>query len=158
MAAVRHRAGHAPQPLRDPSRRDARDAPLPAGGAGHRAHARHPGPARSAPYAGIVSLRPLDVFRSALPSKMFESMAVGQPLVAALWGEGADVVRDARCGVVTEPGNARELRDAVESLARDPEGAKQMGRNGRAYVDEHFNRDKLAVQLARILREVARPR
>jgi len=109
-------------------------------------------------YAGIVSLRPLDVFRSALPSKMFESMAVGQPLVAALWGEGADVVRDARCGVVTEPGNARELRDAVESLAGDPEGAKQMGRNGRVYVDEHFNRDKLAVQLARILREVARPR
>jgi len=73
-------------------------------------------------------------------------------------GGGPDVVRDARCGVVTEPGNARELRDAVESLARDPEGAKQMGRNGRAYVDEHFNRDKLAVQLARILREVARPR
>jgi glycosyltransferase involved in cell wall biosynthesis len=106
-------------------------------------------------YAGIVSLKPLEVFRSALPSKMFESMAVGQPLVAALWGEGADVVRDAQCGLVTEPGNPRELHDAVETLANDPEGAKRMGRNGREYVDEHFNRDKLAVQLEEVLREVA---
>jgi glycosyltransferase involved in cell wall biosynthesis len=112
----------------------------------------------SSTYAAIVSLRPLGVFRSALPSKMFESMAVGQPLVAALWGEGADVVRDADCGIVTTPGNPEQLRDAVETLARDPKRAEDMGRNGRRYVDEHFNRDKIAVRLRELLREVARGR
>lgn len=109
-------------------------------------------------YAAIISLKPLNVFRSALPSKMFESMAAGQPLVAALWGEGADVVRDARCGVVTTPGDPQQLRDAVETLAGEPERATEMGRNGREYVDEHFNRDKIAVQLGGLLKEVASAR
>jgi glycosyltransferase involved in cell wall biosynthesis len=106
-------------------------------------------------YAAIIPLRRLDVFRSALPSKMFESMAVGQPLVAALWGEGAEIVTRAECGVVTEPGNASQLREAVERLARDPQGAQRMGRNGRRYVEEHFNRDKIAARLGALLREVA---
>lgn len=109
-------------------------------------------------YAGIISLRPLDLFRSALPSKMFESMAVGQPLVAALWGEGADLVTAAGCGLVTEPGNAAQLREAVEALAANPERAKAMGRKGREYVDEHFNRRKIAQRLHDLLAEVARKR
>ena len=106
-------------------------------------------------YAGIISLKPIDLFRSALPSKMFESMAVGQPLVAALWGEGADLVEAAGCGVVTEPGNAEQLRDAVESLARDPERAREMGRRGREYVDEHYNRATIAARLHELLQDVA---
>jgi glycosyltransferase involved in cell wall biosynthesis len=109
-------------------------------------------------YAGIISLRPLDLFRSAFPSKMFESMAVGQPLVAALWGEAAEMVRTAECGVVTEPGDASELRDAVESLAGDPQLAREMGMHGREYVAEHYNRAKIAVRLHELLREVVRSR
>jgi glycosyltransferase involved in cell wall biosynthesis len=108
-------------------------------------------------YAGIVSLKPLDLFRNALPSKMFESMAVGQPLVAALWGEGADLVRTSGCGIVTEPGDAQQLRDAVIELASHPDQAREMGRRGRDYVDEHYNRDKIAIRLRRLLLEVARP-
>ena len=109
-------------------------------------------------YAGIISLKPLDLFRSAFPSKMFESMAVGQPIVAALWGEAADMVRDAGCGVVTEPGNAGQLRDAVESLARDPERAREMGKRGRDYVAEHYNRTTIALRLHALLEEVVRTR
>src|SRR5207249_3082699 len=106
-------------------------------------------------YAGIVSLKPLDLFRHALPSKMFESMAVAQPLVAALWGEGADLVQSADCGVVTEPGDAAQLSQAVIALAADPDRARRLGRNGREYVDEHFNRGKIALRLRGLLREVA---
>ena len=109
-------------------------------------------------YAGIISLRPLDLFRSAFPSKMFESMAVGQPLVAALWGEGAELVEAAGCGLVTEPGNPQQLSDAVEALAADPKHAREMGLKGREYVDEHFNRDKIALRLRQLLREVVASR
>ncbi len=38
-------------------------------------------------YASIIPLRRLDLFKSALPSKMFESMATAKPIVASLWGE-----------------------------------------------------------------------
>jgi glycosyltransferase involved in cell wall biosynthesis len=109
-------------------------------------------------YAAIIPLRPLDLFRNAFPSKMFESMAVGQPLVAALWGEGADLITVAGCGLVTEPGNAPQLRDAVAALAADPARSREMGRKGREYVDEHFNRDRIAIRLRELLREVAASR
>jgi len=105
-------------------------------------------------YASIISLRRLDVFRSALPSKMFESMAVAKPLVAALWGEGAEMVETARCGLVVEPGDPRALRDAVEKLAADPELAKTLGRQGREYVVAHFDRDAIAERLRALLHEV----
>jgi glycosyltransferase involved in cell wall biosynthesis len=107
-------------------------------------------------YASVISLKPLDLFRSALPSKMYESMAVGQPIVASMWGEAADLVRPAGCGLVTQPGDAQALRDAVVALAHDPAGAHGMGARGREYVVEHFNRQKIAERLRALLRETAR--
>jgi colanic acid biosynthesis glycosyl transferase WcaI len=107
-------------------------------------------------FAAIVTLKPLDLFRSALPSKMYESMAVGQPIVASMWGEAADLVRVAGCGLVAQPGDPKALCDAIETLAADPEKAREMGSKGREYVVEHFNRQKVALRLRRLLEETAR--
>jgi glycosyltransferase involved in cell wall biosynthesis len=106
-------------------------------------------------YASLIPLRRLDLFKAALPSKMFESMAVGKPLVAGLWGEGADLVTQARCGLVVEPENPGALRDAVVKLVADPASARAMGDNGRRYVTEHYDRARIATRLREVLREVA---
>jgi glycosyltransferase involved in cell wall biosynthesis len=107
-------------------------------------------------YAAIVPLKRLDLFKDALPSKMFESMAVGQPIVASMWGEAAKLVESAACGIVTEPGDAEALEAAVEKLAADPKQAAAMGRHGREYVVEHFDREKIAMRLRALLQECAR--
>lgn len=109
-------------------------------------------------YAAIIPLKRLDLFKSALPSKMFESMAVGQPIVMAVWGEAATVVETAGCGVVVEPENAQSVHEAVETLAADPALAKLMGVHGREYVTRHFDRKEIAERLADLLEETARPR
>lgn len=109
-------------------------------------------------YAAIIALKPLDLFKSALPTKMFESMAVGRPVVASLWGEAAQVVETAGCGLVAEPGDPRALHQAVTALAADPERARKMGRMGRDYVVEHYDRQNLALRLRDLLAETARPR
>jgi len=108
-------------------------------------------------YAGVISLKPLEVFRAALPSKMFESMAVRQPLVGSIWGEAADLIEEARCGVVVEPGDPAALARAVELLAADPALAREMGERGRAYVVEHFNRRRIASRLRELLNECVSP-
>ena len=109
-------------------------------------------------YAAVIPLKPLAVFKSALPSKMYESMAVGQPIVASMWGQAADLVRAADCGIVSQPGDATALRDAVESLAAHPEAARRMGGRGREYAVEHFNRRRIAVRLRGLLQETASKR
>jgi colanic acid biosynthesis glycosyl transferase WcaI len=108
-------------------------------------------------YASILSLKRLELFKSALPVKMYESMAVGQPVVAAVWGEAADLITRAQCGLVVEPENARSISDAVKTLAADPALAKRMGQHGRDYVIEHFDRKDIADRLAKLLQETAQP-
>ena len=107
-------------------------------------------------YATVIPLRRLDLFKAALPSKLFDSMAAGRPIVAPLWGEAAALVEAAACGLVVEPEDARAVQEAVEKLAADPEGAKRLGEQGRKYVVEHFNRDDIAKRLVTLLEETAR--
>jgi glycosyltransferase involved in cell wall biosynthesis len=102
-------------------------------------------------YAAIIPLRPLDLFQDAVPSKMYESMAVGRPVVASLRGEAARIVSAAECGIVTDPGDPDALEKAVEDLAHDPPLAQAMGRHGRDYVVEHFDREKIARRLRALL-------
>ena len=107
-------------------------------------------------YATIIPLRRLDLFKSALPSKMFEAMAAGRPIVGALWGEAADLIETARCGIVVEPEDPQALSEAVTRLAADPTGAEQLGRNGREYVVANLDRRQIAGTLEQLLNEVAR--
>jgi glycosyltransferase involved in cell wall biosynthesis len=108
-------------------------------------------------YATVIPLRRLDLFKTALPSKLFDSMAASRPIVAPLWGEAAALVEAAACGLVVEPEDARAVQEAVEKLAADPELAQRLGEQGRRYVVEHFNRDDIAKRLIELLEEAARP-
>jgi len=108
-------------------------------------------------YATVIPLRRLDLFKAALPSKLFDSMAAGRPIVAPLWGEAAALVEAAACGLVVEPEDARGVQEAVEKLAADPALAQKLGEQGRRYVVEHFNRDDIAKRLIKLLEETARP-
>lgn len=107
-------------------------------------------------YASIIPLRRLELFKAALPSKMFESMAVGKPLVAALWGEGAELVKTSGSGLVVEPEDAQAMEEAVEALAKDPDLAYTMGERGRDYVVRHHDRKQIAATLQDVLVAAAR--
>ena len=106
-------------------------------------------------YATVIPLRRLDLFKAALPSKLFDSMAAGRPIVAPLWGEAAALVETADCGLVVEPEDAQAVQQAVEKLAADPALAQRLGEQGRRYVVQHFNRDDIAKRLIKLLEETA---
>jgi glycosyltransferase involved in cell wall biosynthesis len=106
-------------------------------------------------YACVIPLRRLDVFKSAVPSKMFESMAAGKPIVAAVWGEAAQLIEAAGCGLVVPPEDAGELRQAVEKLAADPSLARELGERGRRYVTQQFDRQQIAERFIDLLSETS---
>jgi glycosyltransferase involved in cell wall biosynthesis len=107
-------------------------------------------------YANIVPLKKLDLFKAALPSKMFEAMASAKPVVASVWGEAADLVEEARCGIVVPPEDPAALCQAVARLAADPALARELGENGRRYVAEHFDREVIAHRFISLLQETAK--
>jgi glycosyltransferase involved in cell wall biosynthesis len=104
-------------------------------------------------YASLITLKRGDFFRSTLPVKMYESMASAQPIVGAVWGEAAELISSAGCGVLAEPEDAQSVRMAVTQLAADPQRARRMGDLGRDYVIAHYDRKDIAARLEKLLQE-----
>lgn len=107
--------------------------------------------------ACIAILKPIELYKTVYPNKVFDYMAAGKPVVLAIDGVIRSVVEEARAGVFVPPGNPVALAQAVQKLANDPEWGKQMGADGQEYVKLHFNRVKLAEQLARLIEGLSRP-
>jgi hypothetical protein len=104
--------------------------------------------------ACVVCLRPLPIFRKFVPSKIFEVLASGRPLVAALEGEAADIAREA--GALTaRPGDAASIAEALRRLQSDPAAREAIGARGRRYVQEHYDRRTLALDYLTILKTIS---
>jgi len=100
----------------------------------------------------LVTLTDQPIFAMTVPAKVQSYLAVGRPIIACLNGEGARLVREANAGLAVAAEDARGLADAVLRLARmPPEERAQLGKNGRAYFDSHFDSDKLMTQLIDLL-------
>jgi colanic acid biosynthesis glycosyl transferase WcaI len=88
----------------------------------------------------IVHLKSHPVFREVIPSKIFESMAMGIPLVHAVEGESAAIVEQSGSGICIPSGNALTLAQAVINLSADRERCANMGRLGRQFVTSNYSR------------------
>jgi glycosyltransferase involved in cell wall biosynthesis len=105
---------------------------------------------------GIAILRPIPLFATTYPNKVFDYMAAGKPVVLAIEGVIRDVVEGAGAGVAVPPGDPQALAEAVRSLAADPAQARRMGERGRTCVEKRFDRRDLARQLEQVLLEASR--
>ncbi len=107
--------------------------------------------------ASIVVLRDQPVFRTVIPSKIFESMAMQRPIVLGVRGEVEQIISEAGSGVCIGPENATELADAVLELASNHSRCQEFGKAGRNYVQQYFDRRELARCYERLIQDVARP-
>ena len=101
--------------------------------------------------ASLVLLKKDDLFRTVLPSKMFEAMAMACPIVLGVEGEARVLLEEAGAGIAIAPENADELAAAVVRLADNPGLRAQLGKQGASYVREHFDRSKLALRYLSLL-------
>lgn len=97
--------------------------------------------------ATIVPLKRLELFKGALPSKMFEALASELPIILAVEGEAQRLIERSGGGICVEPENAKEVAEAVLKLANHPDFAKQLGKNGRQFVKEYYDREVIVKRL-----------
>jgi glycosyltransferase involved in cell wall biosynthesis len=103
---------------------------------------------------GIAILKPIPLYGTTYPNKVFDYMAAGRPVVLAIDGVIRTVIEEARAGVAVPPGDARALAEAVRSLADAPSAARKMGARGRAAVERDFSREEQARELERLVKEM----
>jgi glycosyltransferase involved in cell wall biosynthesis len=101
----------------------------------------------------LVPLKRLDLFKGALPSKMFEAMAAAVPIIVTIDGEARELVETAQAGIPIDAENPEALANAILDLHRDRNRRKAFGVNGRRYVIEHYDRRKIAREFEHLLIE-----
>lgn len=69
----------------------------------------------------LVHLKGAPLFKTVIPSKIFEAMGMGKPiLLAAPEGEASELVNRAEAGLCISPGDAKGLAEAVKMFADKP--------------------------------------
>ena len=79
--------------------------------------------------------------RFSAPNKLFEALAAGRPLITGNFGEIAEVVHNAQCGIVLPEYSVAEIKTAFRILA-DPERRSRMAHNAAEIGRTSLNWDK----------------
>jgi glycosyltransferase involved in cell wall biosynthesis len=99
----------------------------------------------------LVTLKSSDVFKTVLPSKMFEAMAAKCAIVLGVEGEARATLERAGAGVAVNPGDANALSRAIADLAADPDRRERMALAGRQFVGREFGRRAWAARYVDVL-------
>ena len=102
---------------------------------------------------GLIMLKNSELFKTVIPSKMFEYMAMKKPIITSIpKGEATDIVDKYNCGVNVLPENSEELSKSILFLYKNHSTRDVMGKNGLIAVKNDFNRDVLAHRFLTIIK------
>ena len=102
----------------------------------------------------LIHLKDSPVFAEVIPSKMFEAMAMGLPLLlVAPRGEASRIVETERAGLVAPPADATSFADAVTQLAADEAGRQRYAQNA-LQAASRYSRERQAVDMMKVLESV----
>lgn len=104
----------------------------------------------------LAPLRDVLGLNTFIPSKIFEIMGCGKPIIASLRGESADILTRSGVALVIPPENPAELIKAIKILKNNPEMRQRMGQAGRTFVEKNYDRKVLAKKYLGLLEKVAR--
>lgn len=103
----------------------------------------------------IIPLKKLDLFLGAIPSKIFEALAMKKPILLGVDGEAKDLfIEEGKAGLYFEPENVSELVTQIEKIVSNPTLYEELSENARKYVDLKFNRNNIASGFYQKLRSI----
>ncbi|MEA2062480.1 MAG: glycosyltransferase family 4 protein [Gemmatimonadota bacterium] len=102
----------------------------------------------------LVTLKNDVVFNTFIPSKMFDFMSCGRPIILSVDGEARKIFEQADAGVYVQPENFYDLSDAIIYLYENPELCRRHGRSGHEFATRNFSRKEQASKLERVFESV----
>jgi glycosyltransferase involved in cell wall biosynthesis len=104
--------------------------------------------------ACLVPLRDVPLFETFVPSKLFEVLAAGRPVIGAVRGEARQILERSGGALVVEPERGDQMAHAIARLRDDAALRARLGHSGRAFAQQYYDRDALAGRYLDLLREV----
>ncbi|WP_040496773.1 glycosyltransferase family 4 protein [Fulvivirga imtechensis] len=104
--------------------------------------------------AALVPLKKSDTFKCVIPSKIFESAAMGKPILLGVDGESRAIIEKYEAGLYFEPENEKDFIEKVKELVN--QGDQEKFKNGCFKLASDFNREKLAKEMYSIVSGAAK--
>jgi len=102
----------------------------------------------------LVHLKDAPLFKTVIPSKIFESMAMGLPIIIAVpIGEATNIIEEYMAGISVSPGCPTELSEKFLELAKDKELVRKLS-NQSLNAAQNFDRKKLALEMLKYIKDV----
>jgi len=102
----------------------------------------------------IIHLRKTELFTTVIPSKLFECMGMGIPVLHGVEGESADIVRKESVGIPFEPEGVEQLCTALQLLKSDPAKLAAFGKECLRAAG-NYDRTTLALRMLKVLEDTA---
>jgi len=104
----------------------------------------------------IAILKPIPLYSTVYPNKVFDYMAAARPVICVIDGVIREVIESASAGIFVPLGDPKSLADAILFLSKNREESQTMGLSGRKYVEENYDRSMLAEKMTKIMKEMLR--
>jgi glycosyltransferase involved in cell wall biosynthesis len=105
---------------------------------------------------GLAILHPDPNYIESFPTKLFEYMATGLPVVVSNFPLWKEIINAHKCGICVDPLNPEEIAKAIRYLIEHPKLAKKMGENGRKAVLEKYNWEREGRKLLALYRRIGK--
>ncbi len=99
----------------------------------------------------LIPLKNIELFKTFIPSKMFEIMACGIPIIASLAGEAAHILEESGAALIVKPDDSNEIVNAIEKMLNNKTLYNQMKEKGPIHANKFFSKKKLADKYLDIL-------
>jgi glycosyltransferase involved in cell wall biosynthesis len=106
--------------------------------------------------ACIAILKPIPLYATVYPNKVFDYMAAGKPVLLAIEGVIQDVVEAAGAGLIIPPGDPNALAEGITYMADHENEGIEMGIKGREYIKKHFDRPIQAEKFAQLMCDLSK--
>lgn len=95
---------------------------------------------------GTAILPKIDIFKTVYPSKVFDYLSAGKPVVIGVDGVSRELVEAKNCGIYANPENPNEFREAILKILENNNLRTSMGENGRSLMEKEFSRQYLSLK------------
>lgn len=103
----------------------------------------------------LVTLNDHPLFKTVIPSKIFECIATGTPIILSTpEGEAKKIVEENAVGLWCEPENVKEMREKILTLYHNIELRTTLSKNGRR-ISNSFERKKFANDMLSVIKKLS---
>jgi glycosyltransferase involved in cell wall biosynthesis len=104
----------------------------------------------------FMNLMPDKVFKLTIPSKVFEYMLAGRPILAGIAGEGKSIIEATGGNVCFEPGSVEAFKEALVRVSSELSFYEEKASQNLQYVHSRYTREQSVSELNKVFEDVMR--